>query len=76
MANKHVEDPCILSGEPVPPNTEINYWLYPNVNTVRVLCPNCNNLVSVNKTSKKFRKHSMENPVLDPDQFNLIQSFE
>lgn len=76
MANKHIINPCSLSGEIVPPNTEIPYYLYPNANTVRVLCPECHNLVSVNKTNKRFRKHTGDDPISNPDSFGLVHDFE
>jgi hypothetical protein len=53
-----VSDVCIWSGETVPPETEISYWLYPYELVVHVYCPSCDNKVSVNRTSKTFRKHS------------------
>lgn len=63
---------CVLSGKVVPAETQIPYWLYPSESVVHVNCPMCDKLVSVNRTSKKFRKHS----VGERKDLQFIQSFE
>lgn len=62
MANKYITNPCKMSGQLVPDETEIAHWRYPSVNTVRVVCEECNQFVSVNRKSNRYRKHSVGNP--------------
>lgn len=69
MANKHIINPCSYDGEIDETTTTV--WRYPESNKVSTLCPTCNNVASVNRVTKKLRKHTGLS-----DQAQYIQSFE
>lgn len=69
MANKHIINPCSFTGEI--DETVSTLWRYPESNKVSTLCPKCNNVVSVNRVTKRLRKHTGIS-----DQYHLVQSFE
>jgi hypothetical protein len=56
MANKHITNPCDLSGKKV--SESLYRWVYAHSRTIYVICPECNNFVSVNRITNTFRKHS------------------
>ena len=57
MANKHVTNPCKLSGERV--RDDSGRWLYPDRNTINVVCPECYGFITINRASKTYRKHNV-----------------
>jgi len=61
MANKHITNPCPMSSKEPPSETETPYYRLPNEHTVRLVCPECSNLVSLNKGNGKLRSHSINN---------------
>lgn len=69
MANKHITNPCKMSGKLVPDETEIAHWRYPSASTIRVVCAECQQFVSMNRISKRYRKHNVGSPnwIVVPD---------
>lgn len=57
MANKHVTRPCTYSGVEAGETAHMVYDSRTKSN--KTVCPTCNQLVSVNKSSRKLRSHNM-----------------
>lgn len=90
MPNKRVTDPCPMSGQPI--DDTVTTWVMPSDTgvTVRIPCPECYAVISVNRVNKRVRTHnkkhellfpSLEEMIIQPfsielNQRDLIQSFE
>jgi len=57
MANKHILNPCPLSGQSIIIADTMS-WTHPMSKTLYAKCPNCNNMVAVNKKNGMLRKHN------------------
>lgn len=57
MANKTVHTPCSYTGI-VEEGGPYPFWTYPDSNKVTTICPECNSVVAINKSSRKLRRHN------------------
>lgn len=48
---------CEMSGKTSTNNNEFSYWGVTNAEIVKIVCPMCMSLVSLNPTSNLIRKH-------------------
>jgi len=60
MSNKHITNPCPMGGQEAPEEGETTYYILPNTSTTRLVCPLCDNLVSINKGNRLIRSHNAE----------------
>jgi hypothetical protein len=56
MANKKVNNPCIGSGSPATEDLG-HHWLDKRSGATKTPCPECRNLVTISKSTKKLRLH-------------------
>jgi hypothetical protein len=75
MANKAVTTPCSYTG--TVEDDAHPFWTYPDSNKVTTLCPECNSVVAINKSSRKLRRHNgISAAGRDTTERHLVYDFE